>query len=99
MHKDLTVVLQTVLGVPFFVYSAIQEIQFVQGNFIKYALNLAKQCSNYISRSEVNKLPLKLKIWSQMVKYLYNLNGNQQQNFRCFNICCSNEYLQDADII
>ena len=74
MHKDLTVVLQTVLGVPFFVYSSIKEIQFVQDNFIKYTLNLPKQCSNYISRSEVSKLPLKLKIWSQMVEYLYNLN-------------------------
>ena len=68
--KDLTVVLQTLPGVPFFVYSSIKEIQFVQDNFIKYALNLPKQLNNYISRSEVSKLPLKLKIWSQMVKYL-----------------------------
>ena len=47
----LTVVLQTVLGVPFFVYSSVREIQLVQDHFIKYALNLPKQCSNYISGS------------------------------------------------
>ena len=71
----------TVLGVPFFVYSSLKEIQFVQDNFIKYAFYLPKQCSNYISRNEVSKLPLKLKIWSQMVKYLYNLNREPTTKF------------------
>ena len=46
----------------------------------KYALNLPKQCSNYISGSEVGKLPLNLKIWSQMVKYLLHLNRKQQKS-------------------
>ena len=65
---------------PFFVYSSVREIQLVQDHFIKYALNLSKQCSNYISGSEVGKLPLNLKIWSQMVKYLLHLNRKQQKS-------------------
>ena len=76
------VVLQTVLGVPFFIYSSVREIQLVQDHFIKYALNLPKQCSNYISGSEVGKLPLNLKIWSQMVKYLFHLNRKPTKRFR-----------------
>ena len=44
--------------------NAFKEIQLVQDNFIKYTLTLPKQCSNYISRSEMGKFPLNLKIWS-----------------------------------
>ena len=56
-------------------------IQLVQDNFIKFTLNLSKNCSNFISRSEVGKFPLIVKIWTQMVKYFLRLcqgtNNNQ----------------------
>ena len=61
--------------------NAFKEIQLVQNNFIKYVLNLPKQCSNYISRSEVGKFPLNLKIWSQMVKYFIRLKQEPTTKF------------------
>ena len=52
---------------------AFSGIQLVQGNFIKFTLNLSKNCSNFISRSEVGKFPLNVKVWTQMVKYFLRL--------------------------
>ena len=49
--------------------NAFSGIQLVQDTFIKFTLNLPKNCSNFISRSEVGKFPLNVKIWTQMVKY------------------------------
>ena len=42
--------------------NAFSGIQLVQDNFIKFTLNLPKNCSNFISRSEVGKFPLNVKI-------------------------------------
>ena len=53
--------------------NAFSGIQLVQDNFIKFTLNLPKNCSNFISRSEVGKYSLKFKIWTQMVKYFLRL--------------------------
>ena len=44
--------------------STFKEIQPIQDNFTKFALNLPKNCSNFISRSEVGKFSVNVKIWS-----------------------------------
>ena len=46
----------------------------VHDNYIKYALNLPKNCGNQLSRSEIETFPLCLKICSQMVKYFLRLS-------------------------
>ena len=53
--------------------NAFSGILLVQDDFIKFTLNLPKNCSNFISRSEVGKFPLNVKIWTQMVKYFLRL--------------------------
>ena len=53
--------------------NAFSRIQLVQDNFIKFTLNLPRNCSNFISRSEVGMFPLNVKIWTQMVKYFLRL--------------------------
>ena len=53
--------------------NAFSGIQLVQDNFIKFTLNLPKNCSNFISRCEVGKFSLNVKIWTQMVKYFLRL--------------------------
>ena len=70
--------------------NAFKKIQLVQNNFIKYVLNLPKQCSNYISRSEVGKFLLNLKIWSQMVKYFIRLKqGTNNKILNDASICAA----------
>ena len=44
--------------------NASSGIQPVQDNFIKFTFNLPKNCSNFISRSEVGKFPLNVKVWT-----------------------------------
>ena len=53
--------------------NAFSGIQHVQDNFTKFTLNLPKNCSNFINRSEVGKFPLNVKIWTQIVKYFLRL--------------------------
>ena len=46
-----------------------QEIEQIQDSFLKYCINVSKHCSNVISRAELGKFPLQLKVQAQMVKY------------------------------
>ena len=72
--------------------SAFNGNQFIQDNFIKFKLNLPKSCSNFISRSEVGKLPTKIKIWSQMMKYFVRLSQGKRYRRWCNDMCQLNQF-------
>ena len=49
------------------------EIEQVQDRFIKYCINVPRKSCNMISRAELGKFPIQIKVHAQMVKYFVRL--------------------------
>ena len=50
-----------------------EEIKQVQDKFLKHCIGVTNNCYNVISRAELGKFPLQLKVHSQMIKYFLRL--------------------------